>query len=270
MKIGNRIGRGSAVAVVAALVAAGLGGAAPTKPAAPDDAALGGSNRYDRCLVLVKRDAARAYAAANAWHEAGGAAPALHCEALALVDLKRFPEAAQTLENAAAAEARSPAPLRAELLDQAGNAWLLARDAAKAELAFSAALTLRPKDEDLLSDRARERGLTRNWNGAFNDLTAVLELDPNRADVYVLRASALHAEGHKTEARADIAHALDIYPGYPEALVERGSMRYESGDKAGARADWQQAAKAAPDSDAGETALARLGALSTTRPDPSH
>jgi tetratricopeptide (TPR) repeat protein len=111
------------------------------------------------------------------------------------------------------------------------------------------------------SDRARERGVARNWSGAFDDLTAVLAVDPERADVYVLRASALHAEGHAAQARDDIAHALAIYPGYPEALVERGAMRLETGDQAGARADWQQAAREAPDSDAGETARARLAQL---------
>lgn len=236
-------------------------GAPQPKPSPLDDPALGGANRYDRCLALVKRDAARAVAEAQSWHAADGGAAALHCEALGLADLKRYDEAAQALEDSAAAEAGAAPELRAQLLDQAGNAWLLAHDAAKAETALSAALAIEPRDEDVLSDRARERGLARNWSGAFDDLTTVLALDPDRADVYVLRASALHAEGHKAEARADIAHALAIYPGYPEALVERGAMRLETGDRAGARADWQEATKEAPDSGAGATARARLAQL---------
>lgn len=238
-------------------------GAPQSKPSPLDDPALGGANRYDRCLALVKRDAARGIAEAQSWHAAGEGAAALHCEALGLANLKRYDEAARMLEDSAAAEARGAPGLRAQLLDQAGNAWLLAHDAAKAETALSAALAIEPRDEDMLSDRARERGLARNWSGAFDDLTAVLAIDPDRADVYVLRASALHAEGHKAEARSDISRALAIYPGYPEALVERGAMRLETGDRAGARADWQEAEKEAPDSDAGATARVRLVQLGT-------
>jgi tetratricopeptide (TPR) repeat protein len=229
------------------------------EPSALDDPALGGKNRYDRCLELVKRDAAKAAAEADAWASAGGGSAALHCDALALVEMKRYPDAAQKLEDAGGAGVLPP--LHAELLDQAGNAWLLAGNPAKAETAFTAALAFDPKNEDILSDRARERGAAKNWTGAFADLTAVLAIDPDRADIYVLRASALHAQGKKSEAHADIAHALDIYPDYPEALVERGTMRLESGDRAGARADWQMAAREAPDSDAGTTARTRLNQL---------
>ena len=253
--------------------AAGLLAAALVLPAASlaatasalDDPALAGKNRYDRCLELVKRDPAKASTEAGAWAVATGETAALHCEALALTALKRYPEAAQKLEGAAASGVLPP--LHAELLDQAGNAWLLAGDPAKAEAAFTSALSFDPKNEDILSDRARERGAAKNWTGALADLTGVLALDPDRADIYVLRASALHAQGKLSEARADIVHALDIYPDYPEALVERGTMRLEAGDRAGARADWQLAAREAPDSDAGITARARLAELAAmTKP----
>ncbi|HEX4160825.1 MAG TPA: tetratricopeptide repeat protein [Rhizomicrobium sp.] len=230
-----------------------------TAASALDDPTPAGKNRYDRCLELVKRDAAKASAEAEAWTSAGGGSAALHCDALALAEMKRYPEAAQKLEDAAAVGVLPP--LHAELLDQAGNAWLLAHNPAKAESALTAALTFDPKNEDILSDRARERGAAKNWTGAIDDLTSVLAIDADRADIYVLRASALHAQGKTNEARADIAQALDIYPNYPEALVERGAMRLESGDRAGARADWEMAARAAPDSDAGMTARARLNQL---------
>lgn len=234
---------------------------APSAFSSPPGPTVGGRNRYDHCLALVQRDASGAYAQATGWFAAGGGPAALHCEALALVGLKRYAEAAQKLEAAAAGESKAAASLRAELFDQAGNAWLLDGEAGKADFALTSALALEPKDEDLLADRARARGVAKNWTGAFEDLTAVLAIDPARADVYVLRASALHAQGRKAEARADLAHALDIYPGYPEALVERGTMRLEGGDRDGARADWQEAAKEAPDSDAGDAARARLNAL---------
>lgn len=213
---------------------------------------------YDSCLALEQHDPAHASSAAGAWANTGGGAAALHCEALALSALKRFPEAARTLERAAAEAGGTNPMLRAALLDQAGNAWLLAGNPAKAEAALSETLALSPRNEDYLFDRARARGEAKDWTGAIEDLTAVIAIDPERADVFVLRASALHAQGKTNQARADIAHALAVYPAYPEALVERGTMKLEEGDRAGARADWQQAAREAPDSDAGTAARARL------------
>ncbi|HEX3429769.1 MAG TPA: hypothetical protein VHT03_02690 [Rhizomicrobium sp.] len=214
---------------------------------------------YEHCLASVKRDPARGLNEAEQWSNERGGAASLHCAALALVELRRYGEAAQALENTARITAGLAA--RAEIFDQEGNAWLLAGDSSKAEAALGDALALAPKDEDILEDRARARGAAKNWRGAYEDLTAVLALDPDRADVYVLRASALHAEGRKQEARADISHALAIYPGYPEALVERGTMRLESGDIAGARADWKEATREAPGSDAGQAARAGLEQL---------
>lgn len=243
-----------------------LGGAIAQSSAAPEKA-VAPNAAYEHCLASVKRDAAAALAEAEQWSTNRGGAAALDCAALALVQLKRYGEGAQALENAARITAGVAA--RADLFDQAGNAWLLAGDPAKAESALSIAIQLAPKDEDILADRARARGAAKNWSGAFEDLTAVIALDPDRADIYVLRASALHAEGKKAEARADITHALAIYPNYPEALVERGAMRLETGDTAGARADWQEVAREAPDTDAGQAARARLDALSGP-PDKKH
>ncbi|HEY3639278.1 MAG TPA: hypothetical protein VGK90_14110 [Rhizomicrobium sp.] len=259
MKDGNRIWSVYATALLMSALGAGTAAAAGVPRG---NAPFAGKERYDRCLELVKRNPAQASVEANAWAASGGGAAAMHCDALALTELKRFPEAAQKLEDTADA-GKASAPLRAELYDQAGNAWLLARNPARAEVALTSALALDPKNEDTLSDRARERGLAKNWTGAIEDLTSVLALDPDRADIYVLRASALHAQGKRNEARADIAHALDIYPDYPEALVERGTMRLEAGDRDGARADWQTASREAPDSDAGATARARLAQLAS-------
>ena len=218
-------------------------------------------DRYDRCLVLVKRDPGTALEQADGWYKAAGGAAALHCSALALVDLKRYAEAAGKLEKAAKESGKAPAQQRADLMDQAGNAWLLAGKPDKAEAALSAALKFVPQDEDVLTDRARARGLRKDWPGAEADLSAVLSLDPNREDALVLRASALHAQGLKGNARADIQHALDLDPGYPEALLERGAMKLEDGDAAGARSDWQQVAKDAPGTDAAAEAQLRLQSI---------
>jgi tetratricopeptide (TPR) repeat protein len=248
------------------LVVAGPGLAAETLP--PAAAERVAKDRYEHCVGLVQQDPTAAERNGADWVANGGGAAAFHCEALALVALKRYGEAAGKLDLAAAEKSAGIA-MRSELLDQAGNAWLLAGQADKAEASLTMALSFAPQNEDVLADRARARGLRKDWKGAEADLTAVLALDPNRADIYVLRASARHAQGRKADASADLAHAFDIYPDYPEALVERGTMKLESGDVAGARADWQLAASAAPDSDAGTTARERLSAIKASAKPPA-
>lgn len=246
---------------VVLLLALAVSPAAAADVSALDSKSLIGDSRYDRCLDLVKRDAGRALEAAQAWRVDGGGAAALHCAALALTALRRYPEAAQQLDQAAHDAMAGDASIRAELLDQAGNAWMLAGRADKAVASLSGALAFSPNDADLLFDRARAKAMAKDWAGAEADLSAIIAQDPNRADVLVLRASARHAEGRKADARADLERALGVYPDYPEALVERGEMKLEAGDRAGATADWQQVLRDAPNSDAGAAARAHLGEL---------
>jgi tetratricopeptide (TPR) repeat protein len=231
-----------------------------------DDPSLTGTSRYERCLTLAKNSPRDAASAADNWHTAGGGAAALHCQALALTALRRYAEAAVKLDQAAIIAPSGEHDLRIALYDQAGNAWLLAGNAEKAEASLSTALALSPRDEDILFDRARARAARKDWSGAENDLTKLLTFDGDRADAWVLRASARHAEGRRAEASADIAHALAVYPDYPEALVERGTMKLEAGDAAGARADWQAVIHAAPNGDAATAARQHLADMTVTPP----
>jgi len=215
------------------------------------------SARYRQCVAMTKSDAQGAYNQALAWHSAGGGTSAEHCGALALVELRRYAEAAPKLDQLARQQGLDVA-LRAQLYDQAGNAWLLGEDPARAELAFSNALAFSAHDVDILADRARARAARKNWSGAESDLDAALAVDADRADLLVLRASARHAAGRKAEARADIDRALAIFPNYGDALVERGAMRFEDGDAAGADADWNRVVRLAPRSRAAALAAQYL------------
>ena len=232
-----------------------------------DDPTLGGSGRYDNCLLLVRQDAQRALNAARDWQKAGGADAATHCAALALVALRRYAEAASTLDTMARDSTESAR--RAELYDQAGNAWLLDRRGDNAQVSFSAAITFAPRDADLLADRARAFALKSDWNGAENDLSAALALSPRRVDLLVLRASARHALGRKTDARSDVDQALALKPSDPDALELRGEMKMEAGDQAGARADWQAAVDQSPRSDAAAAARQRLNTLAAPANPPA-
>jgi len=214
---------------------------------------------YSQCVALAGRDPAQAQGEALAWQNAGGGAGAIHCSALALTALKRYGEAGRKLDALARSrEILNPSD-RAALLDQAGNAWLLAGQPQDAMRSFSAALGEVPGDLDALIDRAQARAALKDWTGADADLGAALVQDQNRADLLVLRASARWALGRKEDAATDILRALELYPDYPPALVERGQMKYSAGDMAGARADWKKAASGR--GDAAEEARQNLAAM---------
>ncbi len=221
-------------------------------------AAAGLPPQYDACLARVQNDPAAALASAEDWAKKGGGAAAEHCAALALVGLRRFGDAAVKLDALAHGAFASDSYRRKMLYDQAGNAWMLAGRADTAIASFSAGLRADAFDADLLSDRARALAMKRDWAKADSDLTVALLVNPDRADLYVLRGSARHALGRKPDARADFDLALRIEPNNADALVERGTMKFEAGDGAGARIDWQKAAAAAPSSAAAADAQRHL------------
>jgi len=215
---------------------------------------------YSQCVALAQRNPALAEERASAWQNEGGGAAAIHCSALALTALKRYAEAARKLDALARDKAIGNGTDRAALLDQAGNAWLLAGLGNNAVQSFSAGLVQDPNDIDIRADRARARAMQQDWAGAEADLSAALLKDQNRVDLLVLRASARWALNLKADAATDILRALALYPDYPAALVERGRMKYEAGDKNGARSDWKKAA-ASGTGDAAEAARRNLAAL---------
>jgi tetratricopeptide (TPR) repeat protein len=223
-----------------------------------DDSSIGGRDRYENCLLLTRREPDRALNAALDWEKMGNAG-ATHCAAVALVALRRYSEAAIKLDKLA--RATPGAADSAELYDQAGNAWLLARRPSDANSSFSAAIALLPGDPDLLADRARAYAMAVNWRAADTDLTAALAKSPNRADLYVLRASARHAAGDKIDARADIDQALRVQPGNADALEERGELKMEAGDSAGAKNDWQMVIARSPHSAAASAARQNLASI---------
>ncbi len=232
-------------------------------PAAAAEAITG----YSQCTALVQKNPALAEENARAWQDEGGGVAAIHCSALALTALKRYAEAARKFDALARDKAVQNNIDRAELLDQAGNAWMLAGLASNAVQSFSAALGQSPNNIDFLADRAGARAMQKDWAGAEADLNAALFRDQNRADLLVLRASARWALNRKVDAATDILRAFELYPDYPAALVERGRMKYEAGDKNGARADWKKAASGTGDAaDAARRNLSALGA----EPKPTH
>ena len=206
-------------------------------PARADD----DSAHYGRCMDQAGRNPAMALADATGWSKAGGGAPAEHCAARALVGLKRYDEAAKRLDTLARA-AMTPGGMRSEILGQAGNAWLLAGNGAKAAASLRAALVTSAGDADLFTDLGRADAMLHNWKDAVLDLNAAIKLrrDP---ELLVLRASANRALKDYRAVLTDLNAALAIRKGYAEALMERGLLRRDLGDVGGARTDLAAAQK---------------------------
>src|ERR1700761_765670 len=220
------------------------------------------SVHYRSCVSASNLDPAAALTDAEAWAKTGGGVPAEHCAALALVTLKHYAEAGARLDHLAADRGVPDISFRTALYDQAGNAWLLAGDGARAVQSFSAALALSAGDADLFADLARAQAMRKNWHEVDLDLNAALQLSPRRADLLVLRASARRAIKQYEGARNDLEAALKLKPGDGDALVERGLLRRDLGDLGGARRDFQAALKSAT----GETAAQARDNLDSLNP----
>ena len=257
--------RRNATVLLALLFPAGAAAAEPTKsPVAPRNTEADAAT-YDRCLKLAKQDPGAAQSLARAWHERGGAHPADHCAAVALVGLKQYKEAANRLEALAQDMKTAPVGLRADVLDQAGQAWLLAGDPVRAYVASGQAVSLQPNNPDLLVDRAEAAASAGYLDKAVADLDHALKIDPGRADALIYRASANRSLNRLDPALADIEKALAEAPSSVPALLERGNIRRLKGDTGGAREDWERIGQLAPGSQADMAARANIERLDTGR-----
>jgi tetratricopeptide (TPR) repeat protein len=234
----------------------------PVQSASPRDAAVEAA-MYERCMKLARQNPGEARSLAQSWHERGGAHPADHCAAVALIGLKQYKEAAMRLEALAQA-ITSPAVLRAEVLDQAGQAWGLAGDPVRAYAAAGAAVALEPNDLDLLIDRAQAAASAGYYDKAVADLDHVLKADPSRVDALIYRASANRALDRLDPALTDVEKAIARVPNSAPALLERGNIHRLMGDNEGARQDWERVSRLAPGSQADMAAKANIEHLQSS------
>jgi tetratricopeptide (TPR) repeat protein len=215
---------------------------------------------YDHCLAMLYNDPLGAKSFADTWASSGGGDGAMHCQALAQIELGNAATGADMLERLADA-AKAPDLTRAAVYGQAVQAWQMAGQPARAFDAATLAMALSPNDPDLMIDRALAEGAMQRYREAIDDLDHALAIDPRRAEAFVLRASAWRRLNNLEVATADIEHALAINPDSAEALLERGILRQRTGNQAGAREDWQRAISLDPDSTAADLAQQDLALL---------
>jgi tetratricopeptide (TPR) repeat protein len=222
-----------------------------------------GSGRYDACLAQIRQNPDKGFDEALIWRDQGGGVPARHCAALALFALGHTGEAARRLDEIARDPGAGGKDIRAQILSQAGNAWLLEGEVARAIEAFGAGLGVADESPrlrfELLFDRARAHLIAHDWLAAIEDATEIVTARPRATDALVLRARAYRGQGAVSSALRDAEAAVALDPGDAEAVFERGAARLLKGETGVAREDFVRVLRLAPDESAiAEAARAAL------------
>lgn len=218
---------------------------------------IDGPQEYRNCLILAKTKPEQGWEEALMWQSLGGGEAARHCGAVALIGLGKYGEAATRLETLANESVRADS-VRAEMLAQAGQAWMLLGNIQRADAAQRGALILSPGNPDILLDQAVLMAQVHHYQEAVDVLSQVLRVQPNRIEALTLRGSAFRYLDNLPGAEDDINTALKLDGDFPDALLERGILRRMKGDDAGAREDWLKAIDLAPESAAADSARANL------------
>lgn len=230
-------------------------------PAGPVDTP---QNRYRACLALARSAPARAVGQAQAWLGSGGGVDAAQCLGLAWSAQEKWPEAAAAFDAAARDAELREDRRRADLLVEAGNAWLAAGDPAKAGKSFEEALTTRllaPKLEgEVHLDLARVAVARNDPGGARAHIDKGLALVPGDPFGWYLSAALARRQSDLRLAREHIAKAASLAPDDAAILLEAGNIAGVSGEKDAALGLYARAARVAPDSEAGKAAKAALAA----------
>ncbi len=197
-----------------------LAAAAPAATGAERDRA-----RFEACVAKIDRDAEEAYREASVWAEEEHVFLGRQCAAMALAAMGKSREAAEKLESLAYAEDGGDEAMRVATLAQAGNAWLLAGEGARAAAVLDRALSRRKEDPDLLIDRARAHAMQANWAKAEDDLSRALDKRPADALALLLRAQARLEQNAFDLALKDAEAAVARDPRNIDALLVRGQAR---------------------------------------------
>ncbi|NWG46861.1 MAG: tetratricopeptide repeat protein [Alphaproteobacteria bacterium] len=253
--------RHSLALILGALILAGPAPLLAQGVSGEDYGVITGPGLYRTCLERLASDPDGAFDMASEWRDRGGGVPARHCTALALIELGHPGEGAARLDELASDPGAGGAVLRAEILAQAGNAWLMEGEAGRAINSLTTAMGLEvgPETLALLTfDRGRAYALSGEFAEAAEDFTAVLALHPRFVEALVLRANALRAVGDFVRAREDVVAALTLAPEDPHALFEKGALDYLQGDTVSARTALVRSLALAPDGAVADAARAVL------------
>ncbi|MBH68450.1 MAG: hypothetical protein CMM58_08865 [Rhodospirillaceae bacterium] len=202
--------------------------------------------RYRACMALARTEPEKANVSAAKWIDANGGMPAQHCLAASEFFFGTYEKSATKLEKLERGIEEENSTLRAQILSQAGNAWLMAARFEEALNTQNRAILLSNKDPQLYLDRATSQISLKNYTHALVDLEKAIFLDPKFGDAYLYRAAVKRYIQDLKGAIKDVNKALALIPELPAALLERGIIRKKLGDAVRAREDWLYILKIAP------------------------
>lgn len=215
---------------------------------------------YKFCLDMARSYPEQGFEFAGKWVGLSGGEPAKHCRAVALLGLREFNEAATRLEELAQGS-KQDNTVRAGMLAQAAQAWLLGGQTERAYAAQTSALQLLPRDVSILMDRAATLAEAKNYWQAIDDLNVVLGIEPKNVDALAFRASAYRMVEADDLAFDDAERAVTLDPNNISALLERGNLHRMKGRNAQARKDWMKILEITSDGEAAKAARANIEKL---------
>ncbi len=183
------------------------------------------NQRYRICLAKAHSTPSVAYEDALIWQNEGGAGPARHCVAMALLGLRAYGDAAQKLEELAYAPDIGDTVLRNQVLMQSGEAWLQADRPEDALRVLDLVLDSENPPAGAHTNRARALMALDRPTAAHADLDTSLKQHPEDALALRLRAAVLLYENKLMAAKTDIDAALRFDPASVDALLVRGQIR---------------------------------------------
>ena len=196
---------------------------------AADPSTAESSSRFNQCVALIEEHPDQAYEAGMAWAAESHALSGYRCAAMALVGEHQFDDAARRFRSLATSIGPEYTALKAELFSQAGNAWLLDRNAAGARSAFTLAITTLQGDRtqlpDLLIDRSRAYAMEHDYRHAEEDLSTALDIRGSDALALRLRAAARMHQNAFDLAEADAQAAIAIEPQNVDNYLILGHVR---------------------------------------------
>lgn len=181
--------------------------------------------RLKACESLAQTSPEKAYEEGRSWTGESPAFEAKYCLAAAAYGLDRPVLAAEQFEAVARGMAGRDKIGQARAQSDAGNAWLIAGDSARALAAFNRALGFAPSDAFLLIDRARAYAYIGDWRHAEEDLNAALAVDGADPVALRLRAETRLQLGARALALKDAEAARAIDASDVETLLLLGRIK---------------------------------------------
>ena len=196
----------------------------PVKPAPKASAGqIADQRRLEECVKKIDTDPEAAYEQAMAWGNETHAPEASRCAALAMIGRGEPLIGAQRLEALAKEKNATDMSTRAEILVEAGNAFILAEQPQRAIADFNAALKIAPDSPDTLIDRARAKIMLGDWRNGEEDLSVALDKRPKDWYALTLRAQTRLKQGAYDLALKDAEASLKLEPKNDAALEIRGA-----------------------------------------------